>query len=388
MVEINPEVETQTIIDKHVKLREIEEMKQEIQEVLQLIKKTKLRIGKLQRHNKTKLSAEIEESSSSFESINSLDLQIKCIEFDNNISWESLENLTKSKYDSLTKNDLVFAKIVKSLFFPNIESILDILSSKVRITDWKKHIKNLKSIIKNQNGVSFGEYLFKENLRFSKEIYDSYNEICLFGKDFDEDHRRRITRNFFNEYGSDITKNIKKRYDLFPEEARVFIIYLACMSGFDKKVLEFDYSSMHEFFQNVWMKINHNQDEFREKQRITNDAQKQIVHSDFSRFKTGVTSGFDSYFVLLNQDKYEMWFSEQKCGRGYSICKNYKNINDPLHKSVFNLAQKRTDRKFQTLLQKLLQLVSLLWQELLQQLLQILPELLQQELLLKLSYLL
>lgn len=125
------------------------------------------------------------------------------------------------------------------------------------------------------------------------------------------------------------------------------------MSDFDKKVLGFDYKSMHEFFQNVWIKINHNQDEFRRKQQTSNNDQKVIVHSDSSRFKSSVSLGFDSYFTLLNHKKFELWFSEQKCGSSYSICKNFKDIDDPLHKSVFNLAQKHTNNKFQAILHKL-----------------------------------
>jgi len=194
--------------------------------------------------------------------------------------------------------------------------------------------------------------LFEENLRFSKAISDTYKKIRLFGKDFDEDHKQKITREFFKEHGSNIINNIEIKYDLTSEEARVFTIYLACMSDFDKKVLGFDYKTMHEFFQNVWIKINHNQDEFRGRQQISSDSQKLIVHSDFSKFKVSVSLGFDSYFTLLNQNTFELWFSEQKCGNGYSICKSFKNIDDPLHKSVFNLAQKRTDKKFQSVLQK------------------------------------
>ena len=364
----NINTETNAIEEKDRKYQEIEKLKADIQEVLLTIQQVQKTTKKLQKQNRIK-STEITESEeehrvnqiefdsmkeeiSNEPNVSKCDTQVKCISFSNDISWESLRNLTINKFDKLTNNDKSFVKIIKSLFFPSLETISDIFSNKATTAEWKKHINNLQSVINNQKVISFGEYLFKENLRFSKDIHNYYEKILLFGKDFDKEHKQRITRNFFDKYGSDIITSIKNRYDLSPEEARIFTIYLACMSDFDKNVLGFDYTSMHEFFQNAWMKINNNQDEFRGKQQIVIEAQKQIVHSDFSRFKTGVTSGFDSYFVLLNKDKFELWFSEQKCGRGHSICKNYKDINDPLHKSVFNLAQKRTNKKFRDLLQK------------------------------------
>ena len=352
MIEINLKANTQSTADKHTRIKEIEEMKREVQEVLQFIKKTKRTIKKLQKHNKAKLVEGTEENSG-LETINSNEIQIVCIEFDDNLSWGALENLTESKYNTLPDNDKSFVKLVNSLFFPKMRSISDIINDNSSLKSWKEHIKNLRPIIENKKGIPFGEYLFKESLKFSKEIYDSYTRNVLFGKGYDEDHKRKITREFFNKHGSDITENIRKKHDLTHEEARIFTIYLACMSDFDKKVLGFDYGSMHEFFQNVWIKINHDRDEFRGKQHISKDSQKVIVHSDFSRFKSSVSLGFDSYFTLLNRNKFELWFSEQKCGGSYSICKNFKNIGDPLHKSVFNLAQKRTNNKFQDILQKI-----------------------------------
>lgn len=352
MIAINLKADTHAIADKLSKAEEIEEMKREAQEVLLFIKKTKKSIEKLQKHNKAKLVEGAEENSG-LETTKSTEIQIVCIEFDDNLSWGALENLTECKYNTLPDNDKSFVKLVNSLFFPKMRSISDIINDKSSLKSWKEHIKNLRSIIENKKGVPFGEYLFKENLKFSKEIYDSYTRNVFFGKGYDEDYKRKITREFFNKHGSDITENIRKRYNLISEEARVFTIYLACMSDFDKKVLGFDYGSMHEFFQNVWIKINHNQDEFRGKQQTSSNNLKVIVHSDFSRFKSSVSLGFDSYFTLLNHNKFELWFSEQKCGSSYSICKNFKNIGDPLHKSVFNLAQKRTNNKFQDILQRL-----------------------------------
>lgn len=351
MIEINLKVNTQNTTDKHTRIKEIEEMKREVQEVLQFIKKTKRTIEKLQKHNKVRLSEGTKENSG-LETVNSNEIQIVCIEFDDNLSWGSLENLTECKYNTLPDNDKSFTKLVKSLFFPKVGSISDVLGDNDSIKDWKEHIKNLKSIIDDRKGLPFGEYLFKENLKFSNKVYDSYEKNRLFGKDYDEDYKQNVTRDFFDKYGFDIINNVEARYGLFYEEARIFTLYLACMADFDKTVLGFDYGSMHEFFQNVWIKINSNQDEFRKKQLASNKDIKQIVHSNFSRFKTSVSTGFDSYFVLLNQSKFELWFSEQKCGRGHSICKNYKKIADLLHKSIFNLANKRTNRKFQDLLQK------------------------------------
>ncbi|MCE7749176.1 MAG: hypothetical protein GPJ51_12325 [Candidatus Heimdallarchaeota archaeon] len=352
VIEINLKANTQNPVDKHTRIKEIEEMKREVQEVLQFIKKTKRTIEKLQKHNKVRLFEGTEEHSG-LETVNSNEIQIISVEFDNNISWGTLENLTESKYNTLSDNDKSFVKLVKSLFFPKVVSIKDLLSDKSSLMGWKEHIRNLRSIIETKKGIPFGEYLFKENLKFSKKIYDSYAKNSLFDKDFDEDYKSKTTRGFFKKHGSEITENIRKRYNLTFEEARVFTIYLACMSDFDKVVLGFDYKTMHEFFQNVWIKINHDQDEFRGKQQITSDYQKVIVHSDFSRFKSSVSLGFDSYFTLLNHNKFELWFSEQKCGTGYSICKTFRNMGGQLHKSVFSLAQKRTGNKFQDLLQRL-----------------------------------
>ena len=364
----NINTQANAVEDKDRKYQEIEALKADIQEVLLTIQQLKKTTKKLQKQNRIK-STKITESEEEYRvnqiefdsmkeeisnepNVSKCDTQVKCISFSNDISWESLRNLTINKFDKLTNNDKSFVKIIKSLFFPSLETISDIFSNKATTAEWKKHINNLQSVINNQKVISFGEYLFKENLRFSKDIHNYYEKILLFGKDFDKEHKQRITRNFFDKYGSDIITSIKNRYDLSPEEARIFTIYLACMSDFDKNVLGFDYTSMHEFFQNAWMKINNNQDEFRGKQQISSDNQKPIVHSDFSRFKTSVTLGFDSYFTLLNQDKFELWFSEQKCGTGYSICKNYRNINDPLHKSIVDFAHKRTNKGFQNLLLK------------------------------------
>ncbi|MCE7742558.1 MAG: hypothetical protein GOP50_08870 [Candidatus Heimdallarchaeota archaeon] len=327
-------------------------MKGEIREVLQLINKTKKTITKLQKQNKTQFLEETKKDNSSYSVNNSKRIHLESIEFHSNISWDVLLNLTEKKYGSLADNDRLFADLIKSLFFPNLDLIKDVLNNKTNLTEWKRNIKDLKSIFKNQKGISFGEYIFRENLRFSQKIYDSYRKLDLFGKDLDRDYKRDITRDFFDKYGSDITDKIEKKYGLFYEEARVFTIYLACMADFDKTVLGFDYGSMHEFFQNVWMKINCNQDKLRQRQYVSDNEIKQIVHSNFSRFKTSVSSGFDSYFVLLNQEEFELWFVEQKCGNSYVICKNYKNIADPLHKSVFNLANRRTDRKLQDSLQQ------------------------------------
>ncbi len=339
------------VINLKAEKHEIEDLKAEIQEVLQFIKKTKRTIEKLQKQYKVRLFEGTEEHSG-LETVNTNEIQIICVEFDNNISWGALENLTENKYNTLSDNDKSFVKLVKSLFFPEAVSINDVLIDKSDIKDWKEHIRNLRLIIETKKGIPFGEYLFKDNLKFSEVIYDSYEKNRLFGKDYDEDYKQNVTRDFFDKYGLDIINNVEARYGLFYEEARIFTLYLACMADFDKTVLGFDYGSMHEFFQNVWIKINSNQDEFRKKQLAPNNDIKQIVHSNFSRFKTSVSTGFDSYFVLLNQSKFELWFSEQKCGRGHSICKNYKNITDLLHKSIFNLANKRTNKRFQDLLQK------------------------------------
>jgi len=362
------EKETIAIEEKNRKQQEIDELKAEIQEVLLIIHKLQKTIQKLQKKNRIKTVERTEDEIVDYKNetqdvlmeIETLadlksrenEFQMKCVEIDTNISWNLLTQLTKSNHNNLAKNDITFVRIVKSLFFPDLKSVSSIFNNKIHLDKWKEHIGNLKIIITEQKGISFGEYIFKENLRFSKDIYNFYIEICLFEKDLDEDHKRKVTRDFFNKHGSDVINNIKDRYDLSSEEAKVFTIYLACMSGFDKTVLGFDYSSMHEFFQNAWVKINNNQDEFRSKQQIIANNQKQIIHSDISRIKNNVTLGFDSYFTLFNQDQFALWFSEQKCGNGYTICKNYKNIDDELHKSIFNLAQKRTNKEFQNSIQK------------------------------------
>ena len=151
MIEINLKAKTQSTADKHTRIKEIEEMKREVQEVLQFIKKTKRTIEKLQKHNKVRLFEGTEEHSG-LETINSNEIQIVCIEFDDNLSWGALENLTESKYNTLPDNDKSFVNLVNSLFFPKMRSISDIIKDNSSLKSWKEHIKNLRPIIENKNG--------------------------------------------------------------------------------------------------------------------------------------------------------------------------------------------------------------------------------------------